>query len=138
MVIRYYMMWFHHYVVWFHHYVMWFCHYVMWFHHYVVWFCHYVMWFRHNIISWHILHETMPYMHPGIYVHLMIKPHHIMMKAHHIMVKPHDIMIKPHHEITNDHIRKLWLSIYYLVPHRGFFVVAQSKVCLFLNHCYAS
>ena len=65
-------MWFHHYVMWFHHYVMWFCHYVMWFHHYVMWFHRYVILFRHNVISWHIVHVRMPYMHPGIYVHLVL------------------------------------------------------------------
>ena len=37
-----------------------------------MWFCHYVMWFRHNVISWNILHVRMPYMHPGIYVHLVL------------------------------------------------------------------
>ena len=39
----------------------------------IMWFCHYVMWFRHNVISWHILHVRMPYMHPGIYGYLVSK-----------------------------------------------------------------
>ena len=43
--------------------------------------------------------------------HTMMKPHHVMVKPHHIMMKPHHIMVKPNHVITNDHIRKLWISI---------------------------
>ena len=37
-----------------------------------VWFHRYVILFRHNVISWHIVHVRMPYMHPGIYVHLVL------------------------------------------------------------------
>ena len=52
--------------------------------------------------------------------HIMIKPHHIMVKPRHIMTKPHHVMVKLHHVITNDHIRKLWLSIFVTVSRKSY------------------
>ena len=58
---------------------------LMWSFVYMMWFHHYVMWFHHYVMWFH---------------HYVVWFHHCML-----------IILKPHHVITNDHIRKLWLSI---------------------------